>query len=174
MHNKTQNPSKTEHKTEQTPPPATSSDQNSKNTTSVSPSSPFKNQEQELTELLQRTRADFENFRKRVDEQRILSERLSAEKTVRQFLPLLDAIQFAVNSNPSLAPLAKTIEKTAAELGLEIIIPELNSNFDPTLHEALSMSDDGGEKEVIAEILRPGYRYHDNVIRAALVRVKTI
>lgn len=128
----------------------------------------------ELVELLQRTRADFENFRKRADEQKRFAEKLSAEKTVKSLLPLLDSLLLAIKANDSLLPLTKTLEKSLSEINLQMIVPAEGAVFNPNLHEALSMTDDGGDSEVVSELLQPGYIYNGNVIRAALVKVKTV
>ena len=142
--------------------------------TDISEVERIKNENAELLNLLQRTRADFENFRKRTEEQKQFAEKLSAEKTVKNLLPLLDTLSIAIKSNDSLLPVAKILEKSLSDLKLKMIMPEENTPFDPNLHEALSMEGGEGENEVVAEILRPGYIYQDNVIRAALVKVKMI
>lgn len=126
----------------------------------------------ELTADLQRTRADFENFRKQVDIQKTNEKNAAKLATVYKFLPLLDDIDRALATYPELAPLAKSLEKTLVELNLTKIDSSENVDFNPDLHDAISMDDGEGDREVIAETLRPGYYYEKEVLRPAMVRVK--
>ncbi len=129
----------------------------------------------ELTSDLQRTRADFENYRKQVEAQRSQSMALAAQATVEKFLPLVDDFDRALSTYPEqLAPLAKSFAKTLQELKLEKIASAEGTEFNPDFHEAVSVVDEGGDSEVIAETLRSGYLYDGAVIRAAMVKVKRI
>lgn len=127
----------------------------------------------ELTNDLQRTRADFENFRKQVETQK--SQAMAAAKyaTVEKFLPLVDDFERALQAYPEqLAPLRKNLDKTLANLGLAAIDSRPGTEFNPDFHEAVSVEDNEGDKEIVAETLRPGYLYDGVVIRAAMVKVK--
>ena len=126
----------------------------------------------ELTNDLQRTRADFENYRKQMDVQRSQAVEYAKQDTVKQFLPLLDDLDRAITATPELTPLMKNLEKTVKELGLTKINSEPGTDFNPDLHDAVMMEDGEGEKEVIAETLRAGYLYNDAVLRPAMVKVK--
>lgn len=128
----------------------------------------------ELTNDLQRTRADFENYRKQMDAQKATAISLAKLDTVAKILPLLDDIDRAIAATPELKPLEKTLEKTVGELGLSKIPSEVGTDFNPELHEAVLMLDGEGEREVISEVLRPGYKYGDKVLRSAMVKVKTV
>ncbi|MBQ2659895.1 nucleotide exchange factor GrpE [Candidatus Saccharibacteria bacterium] len=135
----------------------------------------FKNQVTELTNDLQRTRADFENFRKQVEAQKTQVKQIEKLATVLRFLPLLDDVDRAISTYPEqLAPLGKSIEKLKKELMLEKINSEPGTDFNPDLHEAVMVEDGEGEKEVIAETLRTGYLYDSQVVRAAMVKVKRV
>lgn len=127
----------------------------------------------ELLRDLQRTRADFENYRKQVESQKSLAMSAAKYATVEKFLPLIDDFERALSAYPEqLAPLRKNLDKTLSTLGLTRINSEPNTEFNPDLHEAVSVEDDEGEVEVVAETLRPGYLYDGSVIRAAMVKVK--
>lgn len=129
----------------------------------------------ELTNDLQRTRADFENFRKQVEIQKEQAKKIAVDSTVLKLLPLIDDMSRAISANPeTLAPVAKTLEKTMESLGLKKIETKGGTEFNPDLHDAISMDDGDGDKEVVAEELRPGYLYNNEVLRAAMVRVKRI
>ena len=127
----------------------------------------------ELTNDLQRTRADFENFRKQVEAQKASEKRMAELATVYKILPLIDDIDRAIVSYKELAPLEKSLEKTLKELGLARISSEKDVEFNPDLHEAVMVEGDG-EKEVIAETLRSGYYYNGEVLRPAMVKVRKI
>lgn len=128
----------------------------------------------ELVNDLQRTRADFENFRKQVENQRLQAAKIATENTLLKLLPLLDDIDRGIASNPELAPLAKSFEKVLKELKIVKIDTKDGTEFNPDLHEAVLVEDGDGDKEVIAETLRPGYTFEDEILRPAMVKVKRI
>lgn len=126
----------------------------------------------ELIADLQRTRADFENFRRQVDVQKEQYGNAVKYATVKKLLPLLDDMDRAIAANPdTLGPLEKSLAKTVKELGLTKIPAEAGTAFNPDLHDAVMVEGDGDE-ELIAEVLRPGYYFGQVVIRAAMVKVK--
>ena len=128
----------------------------------------------ELTADLQRTRADFENYRKQVEVQRVNAMHATKFATVMKVLPLLDDIDRAIMSyGEQLGPLTGSLSKTLKELELMKIPSEEGVEFDPDLHDAVMVEGDG-EKEVVAETLRPGYYYEKEVLRPAMVKVKRI
>ena len=125
---------------------------------------------EELTNDLQRTRADFENYRRQVEQQKLQYGNVVKNTTVMKLLPLIDDIDRAIAANENLQPLAKSLEKTLKELGLERVETNVGTPFNPDLHEAVMVEGDG-EKEVISETLRAGYRYEGELIRPAMVKV---
>ena len=130
-----------------------------------------KNKEAELIADLQRTRADFENYRKQIEMQKENERQNVKLATVLKFLPLLDDIDRAILTYPELEPLKKSMEKTLADLGLAKIPSDAGVDFDPDLHEAVATEGDG-ETQVILETLRPGYYYESEVLRPAMVKVE--
>lgn len=125
----------------------------------------------ELINDLQRTRADFENFRRQNDIQREQDRNYAKLDTVKKILPLIDDFERAIQAQPkALSPLSKNFEKTLKSIGLQKIDSEIGTEFNPDLHEAISVDGDG-DKETIAETLRAGYYYGDEVLRTAMVRV---
>ena len=127
----------------------------------------------ELVGDLQRTRADFENYRKQVEAQKLSEKKAVELATVYKILPLIDDIDRAIRNYSELKPLEKSLEKIMRELGLARIASEEGVEFNPDLHEAV-MVEGEGEKEVIAETLRPGYYYQSEGLRPAMVKVKKI
>lgn len=130
-------------------------------------------QNSELIGDLQRTRADFENFRKQVELQREQAKTIAKHATISKVLPLIDDMSRAIKAHPDLlAPVQKTLDKTLKSLNLTPIDSTPGTVFNPEFHNAITMEEGDGDKEVIAEELIPGYLYEGEVLRAAMVRVK--
>lgn len=130
-------------------------------------------QNSELIGDLQRTRADFENFRKQVELQREQAKTIAKHATISKVLPLIDDMSRAIKAHPDLlAPVQKTLDKTLKALNLTPIDSNPGTVFNPEFHNAITMEEGDGDKEVIAEELIPGYLYEGEVLRAAMVRVK--
>ncbi len=125
----------------------------------------------ELTNDLQRTRADFENYRKQIELQKENEKKAAKVATIYTILPLLDDLERAISSYQDLAPLTGTFNKKMKELGIEKIASGVGVDFNPDIHEAIAVEGEG-EKEVISECLRNGYYYNGEVIRPAMVKVK--
>ena len=137
---------------------------------------------QDLTADLQRTRADFENYRKRVDFEKSGAKELGKITTILDMLPIIDNIERAIGYIPDhlkddqwalgICSLSKNLEKTLADLGLKKIDSKPGVKFNPELHEAVQFDEaTEGEHEVIAEELQPGYLLGDKPLRHAMVRV---
>ena len=141
--------------------------------------------EQQLGELtldLQRTRADFENYRKRVEAEKQAAQDLGQTKAIMKLLPVIDTIERAIANVPAelvdnawakgVAGLNKQLDKQLKEIGLEKINAKPGTLFNPELHQAVQFDEAAeGEKEVIAEELRAGYTLDGAVIRDAMVKV---
>ena len=136
----------------------------------------------ELTLDLQRTRADFENYRKRVEAEKQSAHSMGQAKSVMKLLPVVDTIERAITNVPEeladnawakgVAGLGKQLDKQLKEIGLEKIDAKPGALFNPELHQAVQFDEEAeGEKEVIAEELRAGYTLNGSVIRDAMVKV---
>ena len=126
--------------------------------------------EAELLNDLQRTRADFENYRKQIEIQKENERKAVKLATVMKILPLIDDMDRAILSYEELKPLEKTLEKTMKDLGLSKIPSEAGVEFNPDIHEAV-MTEGEGETQVVGETLRPGYYYENEILRPAMVKV---
>ena len=136
----------------------------------------------ELTLDLQRTRADFENYRKRVEAEKQSAHSMGQAKSVMKLLPVIDTIERAIANVPEeladnawakgVAGLGKQLDKQLKDIGLEKIDAKPGTSFNPELHQAVQFDEAAdGEKEVIAEELRAGYTLDGAVIRDAMVKV---
>ena len=127
----------------------------------------------ELTNDLQRIRADFENYRKQVEAQKAQGRKMAEYATVAKFLPLLDDLDRAFATYTELKPLEGSIEKTLKSLGLAKIPSGEGVEFNPDIHDAVMVEGDG-DKEEVMETLRSGYYYENEVLRPAMVKVRKI
>lgn len=137
----------------------------------------------ELTEALQRERADVTNVRRRHEEQLANLKSVVKASVVRDLLPVVDNFERALKHVPAdlqgsdyikgVEGVVKQFEKTLADLGVERI-KTVGEPFNPHYHEAVSMEDGDGATEVVSEELQAGYKIGDEVIRHAMVRVKMV
>ncbi len=135
----------------------------------------------ELTEALQRERADVTNVRRRHEEQLANLKSVVKASVVRDLLPVVDNFERALKHVPAelqgndyikgVEGVVKQFEKTLADLGVERI-KTVGEPFNPHLHEAVSMEEGEGSTEVVGEELQAGYKIGEEVIRHAMVRVK--
>ncbi len=122
-----------------------------------------------LDQLL-RTRADFDNYRKRILKQQSDAQERAAESLVEKLLDVLDTFDMAVAHGQGFEQVRDVLVNTLTKEGLERIDPS-GEQFDPNEADAVAHEDgDGGP--VVAEVLRPGYRWKGRVLRPAMVKVK--
>ena len=136
----------------------------------------------ELTADLQRLRADFENYRKRVDTEKLSARQDGEIRAIMKLLPIIDTIERAVAHIPAdiadhqwvkgVAGLVKQLEKSLGELKLAKIDANEGAVFNPELHQAIQFDEEAaGEQEVIAAELQPGYTLNGAPIRHSMVKV---
>lgn len=136
----------------------------------------------ELTLDLQRTRADFENYRKRVEQEKTAARSAGQTSAIIKLLPVIDNIERAITHQPadladnkwaqSVVGLVKNLDKSLESLNLQRITATPGTPFNPEFHEAVQLDEDAeGEKEVIAEELQAGYLLNGQPIRHAMVKV---
>ena len=137
----------------------------------------------ELTQDLQRQRADFENYRKRVEIEKDQAKQAGKIQAVYKLLPVIDTIDRAVANLPAelqgnswaegVVKLSKNLEKMTGELKLEkIVIVSGETLFDPELHEAIQMDEEAtGDQEVVDTEMQTGWKLEGTVIRPSMVRV---
>jgi molecular chaperone GrpE len=134
----------------------------------------------QLTEALQRERADATNIRRRHDDE-MATLRVRVKSTViKDLLPIIDNFERALKHVPAdltdneyvkgVQGVVKQFENTLSKLGVERIAT-VGQPFNPHLHEAVSAEDGDGDTEVVSEELQSGYKVGDDVIRHAMVRV---
>jgi len=136
----------------------------------------------ELTDDLQRTRADFENYRKRTDAERSMAHESGQASAILRLLPVIDNIERAITYIPAdlvdntwvqgVAGLVKNLEKSLDSLNLKRIEAAPGTIFNPEVHDAIQFDEEAnGENEIIAEQLQTGYTLNGSPIRHAMVKV---
>ena len=133
----------------------------------------------ELLGNLQRVTAEFDNYRKRTERDRVENVRRAGQRVIESLLPVLDSIDAAMAidaATPTEAKMLEGMTGTHAQL-LEALsrdgfaeIDAVGAPFDPALHEAISVIPGEGEQVVDQEV-RKGYVMGGRVIRPSLVVV---
>jgi molecular chaperone GrpE len=135
----------------------------------------------QFLELLQRTRADFENYQKRLQRDLQQERRYSASPLAMELLPALD------NMERALAAAEQAGEKTPLVQGVKMVhtqlldalkrqgivrVEPLNQPFDPNQHQAVMQQPSAEQPaNTVVQVLQPGYMIHDRVLRPASVAV---
>lgn len=141
----------------------------------------LKKKNDELTNRMLRTQADFDNFRKRTNKEKTDSRKFRAQDLVSDMLEILDNFQRALaveTTSEDGQSLKKGMEMVLSKLedalkkeGVEEI-PSLNQPFDPNVHQAV-MQEESPEHEsgTVIQVLQVGYTLNGRVIRPAMVKV---
>lgn len=132
----------------------------------------------DLVDQLQRSRAEFINYRRRTDQERTVVRQVVTRDVLAQFLPVLDDFQRALEAIP------KEERTKGWEKGIELIankltavleragvspIDALGQPFDPSIHEAVATEPDSSGSHVV-EVYQTGYRLGDNLMRPSMVK----
>lgn len=128
---------------------------------------------QRLDEL-QRLNAEYANYRKRVERDRDVAKNTALAGVAESLLPVLDDVHLARQHGDLTGPflaIADKLEATLTRFGLERY-GETGEPFDPAVHEALMHShSDEYEVATCVQVLQPGYRFAERVLRPARVAV---
>jgi molecular chaperone GrpE len=129
----------------------------------------------------QRQRAEFANYKKRIDRNNDDSRKRIAGEILTRYLPIVDDLERALENRPSKGDVANWAEgielvyqklKTILESEEVETIPAEGLPFDPNFHEALTFEENNKSKEgYVIEVVQKGYKIGDRVLRPALVRV---
>lgn len=138
-------------------------------------------QVRELTELLQRTQASFENYRKQQEKRIEDIQNQASKELIIQLLPILDNFELALkdknNKNSNQESFAQGIGLIHSQLftilkgqGLKSIKTN-DSEFDPNLHEALMKVTSSKPENAVIEEFQKGFTLNSQVIRHAKVKI---
>ena len=127
-----------------------------------------------LTSDLQRLQAEYANYRKRVDRDRVSTTEFAFATVLLEFLPILDDLDRAAEHGEltgGFKAVADRINATVEKLGLTKFA-QAPVTFNPEIHEALMHETSKDVTEPTAtKILQPGYKFKERVIRPARVAV---
>lgn len=127
-----------------------------------------------LTSDLQRVQAEYSNYRKRVDRDRITANEITTAIVLSELLPVLDDISRAEEHGEltgGFKAIADQLQAITTKLGLSQFT-DVDVPFDPNIHEALmhTTSPDVSET-LVTQVLQPGFKFKERVIRPARVAV---
>lgn len=129
-------------------------------------------------EQLQRTTAEYANYRRRTEQDRERQRLAANEQLLREFVPVLDDFQRGLASVPEnddtssmIAGLRLVEQKFLNTLRKHGVAPveSLGMPFDPSVHEAVEIDPAGGD--TVVAVYQPGYRLGDGILRPAMVKV---
>ena len=136
---------------------------------------------EELTDKYYRANADFENIKKRFEKEKGDLANYANEKFARNLLPVIDALEIAVNFNPEGDEFAQKIKE-----GINITIDQFKKSFekngitkidtecefDPNVHNAmLQVESDEHQSGAIVQVIQKGYMINGRVLRPAMVTI---
>lgn len=137
------------------------------------------NEVAQLTDALQRERADATNIRRQHQEQIASLRMMVLAGVVKELLPVIDNLERSIKHVPKdlethdyikgINSVVGQFENTLQKIGVERI-KTVGEVFDPELHEAVS-AEEGNGVEIVSEELQSGYRAGKDVIRHAMVKV---
>ena len=135
----------------------------------------------EITDRLQRTMAEFDNFRKRTEKEKAARFEIGARSVIEKILPVLDnferglgGVEEEKKEDPFVSgmdKIYKQLTSTLEEIGVKPI-EALGQEFNPDFHNAVMHveDEDAGENTIVEEFQR-GYTYKDSVVRYSMVKV---
>lgn len=147
----------------------------------LDPIAALEQERDEFKALAQRTQADFVNYKRRTDEERLTVGRMASSQVLVRLLPVLDDLQRAVGATPEDVPeswangvkmIAVNLQSIMQAEGVTMYGPEPGDTFDPAEHEAVYFQPtDEQPAGAVLSVVRLGYRAGDRVLRPAQVVV---
>ena len=140
----------------------------------------FKADAADMLDRLQRSQAEFANFRRRIEQERELQRSRATEDLVRKLLPVADdfdralsAVPGEVDGNPWIEGIRLIERKLWRALEGEgiSVMESVGQPFDPSRHEAVMVDEGDGVADTVVEEYQRGYLVNDTVLRPAMVKV---
>jgi molecular chaperone GrpE len=140
----------------------------------------FKADAADMLDRLQRSQAEFANFRRRNEQERELLRARATEDIIRKLLPVADDFDRALRSVPAEAegnPWIEGIRLVERKLWRVLegegisLMESVGQPFDPSRHEAIMVDEGAGAADTVIEEFQRGYVVHDTVLRPAMVKV---
>lgn len=129
----------------------------------------------------QRERADFSNYKRRIERELAEARQNATNATLKSLLPVLDDYELALANQPAqladdawvegIIAIQRKFLKILEDYGVEVMDP-VGEEFDPTRHEAIGVdTETDAESGTVTQTLQKGYINGDKVLRSALVKV---
>ncbi len=139
----------------------------------------LQNENAEMKDRLLRSRADFENFRKRAEREKADHQKYALSGFVRELLPVIDNFERALSAKTdSAADLLMGVELIYKQLGDVLsrsglqVVEEASVPFDPTFHEAVTREENlDVPNHTVTEVMQKGYLLNGRLVRPAMVKV---
>ena len=133
---------------------------------------------QNQKDLLLRTAAEFDNFKRRTEKEKLAAAEFTSANLLKKLLPVFDNVDRANAADKDSADYAKGVEMivkmltdVVKDLGL-VELGAVGETFDPQYHEAvMHIEDENLGENVVSNVLQKGYKIGDTVIRPAMVQV---
>ena len=126
----------------------------------------------EFKDIALRLQADFENYRKRVSQEKTDEVNRATGRLAEALLPVLDACEAAfAHGADGIEPVWKSLLGALSQQGLKAY-DLVDKPFDPVTAEAVMHEPGDGGEPVVVEVLRTGYEWKGRVLRAAMVKVR--
>lgn len=133
---------------------------------------------EELKDKVTRQLAEFENYRKRTEAEKLQNYTVGAKDAIEKLLPVIDNFERGLANADLSDPFAEGMDKVYKQMitifdGMGVKpIESLGKEFDPNFHNAImAVEDDSVGENIIVEEFQKGYTYKDQVIRYAMVKV---
>lgn len=134
----------------------------------------------ELRQTLLRRQADYENYKRRIEKERLEDSKRSTARVIEALIPIIDGFENALaahreaeyeNYRKGFELIYKQLLDNVTRLGAERLDP-VGQSFDPHLHQALDRAESPDHADgTILQVFQPGYVFHGRVLRPAMVRV---
>jgi molecular chaperone GrpE len=135
---------------------------------------------EELRQTLLRRQADFDNYRKRIEKERVEDSKRTTARVIEGLIPVIDGFEQALaahreaeyeNYRKGFELIYKQLLDSVTRLGAERTDP-VGKPFDPHLHQAVDRAETTEHADgTILQVFQPGYVFHGRVLRPAMVRV---
>ena len=135
---------------------------------------------EQLRQSMLRSQADFANYRKRIEKERLEDSKRATARVIEGLIPVIDGFEHALaahreaeyeNYRKGFELIYKQLLDNITRLGVERIHP-VGKPFDPHLHQAMDRTETTEHKDgTILQVFQPGYVFHGRVLRPAMVRV---
>lgn len=134
-----------------------------------------------LFEKLARAQADFQNARKRLEQDLETRVQYQLGKFIESQLPLIDNIERAINVDPAATDTASVVKGVQLvhdqwldllkRSGVATVAPKPGDAFDPTIHQAVMQEPSDQPEGTVSRLAQTGYMLNDKLVRSALVVV---